>query len=387
MNEIEIIKTKNLLNQVGLIRKKYDDLAEYTGENYNIFDVLNIYHHELSHSAIIGNLLNAQGKHGQKDAFLKLFLEEVKGFEEKKDQYWILKKFETEKSKTSTEMHIGKVVHKDEEGGRIDILISDSKSKIIIENKIWAGDQDQQLLRYKNHDNIAPIIYLTLDGKEPTLKSKGDLKLGINFICMSYKIEIVRWIENCIKEMANKPIIRESLNQYLNLIKELTNQSKNNSMKDVINLILENKDNFEAAKLVSNTLNSIENNLIKKLDQIVKIGESEINNFNYLIKENTLFTRIKIVHRFIYNGVKMIRFDVFTSDDPKNYECIVIQLEVIDYKIRNFVWSNNKEFEDKLYNNKNRLDFYYDNDNSVEYIIERIKDQVKEITFLLASTK
>ena len=82
MSEIEIINVSNLLNQVGIIKKKYDDLAEYTGENYNIFNVLNIYSDELSHSAIIGDLLNAKGKHGQKDIFLKLFLEEINSFNE-----------------------------------------------------------------------------------------------------------------------------------------------------------------------------------------------------------------------------------------------------------------------------------------------------------------
>ena len=38
--------------------------------------------------------------------------------------------------------------------------------------------------------------------------------------------------------MANKPIIRESLNQYLVLVKQLTNQSTNNKMKEeIINLL------------------------------------------------------------------------------------------------------------------------------------------------------
>ena len=43
MSDIEIVNAKNLLSQVNIIKKKYDDLAEYTGENYNIFSVLGIY--------------------------------------------------------------------------------------------------------------------------------------------------------------------------------------------------------------------------------------------------------------------------------------------------------------------------------------------------------
>ena len=67
-------KIKNLLNQVSFIQKKYNDLAEYSGEHYNIFDVLGVRSDELSHSAILVNLMDAQGKHGQKDTFLKLFI-------------------------------------------------------------------------------------------------------------------------------------------------------------------------------------------------------------------------------------------------------------------------------------------------------------------------
>lgn len=72
MSEIELANVNNLLSQVGIIKKKYDDLAEYTGENYNIFNVLNIYGDELSHSAVIGDLLNAKGKSWTKRHFFKI---------------------------------------------------------------------------------------------------------------------------------------------------------------------------------------------------------------------------------------------------------------------------------------------------------------------------
>ena len=264
MSEVAQLSISNLLSQVGIVKKKYDDLAAYTGENYNLFNVLGIYQDELSHSAIIGDLLNAKGKHGQKDTFLKLFLEELPSFDEDSEQFRVLNNFKSESSKVYIERHIGKVDFDKGEGGRIDILINDGKNNIIIENKVWAGDQYLQLVRYNNQDKNAPILYLTLDGKEPSNDSKDYLILGKEFICLSYKVEIVRWLENCIREMANKPIIRESLNQYLVLVKQLTHQSSNNIMKDIVNLIFNNNTNFESAKLVCSTLNSIENNLINK---------------------------------------------------------------------------------------------------------------------------
>ncbi len=103
------------------------------------------------------------------------------------------------------------------------------------------------MIRYKNAYKNAPLIYLTLQGVIPSDGSKGELKEGQDYICLSYKKNIVAWIEACIKEMANKPIIRETLNQYLILIKQLTNQSTNNSMKnEIMNIIFKNEENVNA---------------------------------------------------------------------------------------------------------------------------------------------
>jgi hypothetical protein len=259
MSEIELNNTANLLSHVSLITKKYDDLAEYTGENYNIFNVLKIYNNELSHSAIIGDLLNAKGKHGQKDIFLRLFLEELSEFEEESVQEKVLKSFNNLNSEVLIEKHIGKVNLEIGEGGRIDILITDGNNNIIIENKIWAGDQHQQLVRYNNFDKNAPIIYLTLDNKDASDSSKDYLLLGKEFVCMSYKENICNWLKRCIKEMANKPIIRESLNQYLVLVKQLTNQATNDKMKEeIIDLIIKDKSNFGSL----NSLVNIQSDLL-----------------------------------------------------------------------------------------------------------------------------
>lgn len=43
-------------------------------------------------------------------------------------------------------------------------------------------------------------------------------------INISYEHHIINWLENCIKEVALLPTIRETIFQYLNLIKKLTLQ-------------------------------------------------------------------------------------------------------------------------------------------------------------------
>ena len=106
MKSMNIQSIQNLLQHVGIIRKKYDDFAEITGENFNVFDILNVNSDELSHSLFISYLLDAKGKHGQKDLFLKLFINQLKDrFQTEKND--ILIYFNTEKSQSITEKSIG----------------------------------------------------------------------------------------------------------------------------------------------------------------------------------------------------------------------------------------------------------------------------------------
>lgn len=135
---------KKLLNQVSIIQKKYDDLAEYSGEHYNVFDILGVTSNELSHSAIITNLLDAKGKHGQKELFLRLFLNLINDKFEDLNYKMIIENFEVEKSFAVKEKYVGRVNNEIDQGGRIDIVINDGKSNIIIENKIYAYDQPKQ---------------------------------------------------------------------------------------------------------------------------------------------------------------------------------------------------------------------------------------------------
>lgn len=263
--EYNMNTVSNLLEQTNLIKKKYDEFAEYTGENFNVFFTLNIAEKEKTHSDFIADLLNINAGHGQKDVFLKLFIEEVKELFQDKTK---LENFETSKSFVITEKHTG--------NGYIDVFITNGKNSIIIENKIWAKDQHQQLVRYYTFDPNAPIIYLTLNEKKPTDSSKGDLKNGDNFICISYEKHIKSWLEKCIKEMVNKPIIRETLNQYLHLIKILTGQTTNNEMaQEVIDLISKYDGNLQVAKLiVDNYQEAIKKLKLDELDKLKKLLES-----------------------------------------------------------------------------------------------------------------
>jgi hypothetical protein len=224
----------NLLTRVSAITKKYEKIAEITGENFNVFRILKLSTNEVqTHSAFLCELLNPKGAHGHQDTFLRIFIDQQRDKFGKHtkflDRFY---RFDTVSAIASAESHIGFINEDKSEGGRIDLLIKDRNNKaIIIENKIHAPDQLKQLVRYNNAYKNAPIFYLTLHGSLPSESSKGELAEGDNYVCISYAEDIITWLELCRKEAVTQSILRETITQYLYLIKHLTNQTMNDEMK------------------------------------------------------------------------------------------------------------------------------------------------------------
>jgi hypothetical protein len=161
-------RTLELLRFTATQQRHADALAQATGEHFNIFQILRVGHLEVkTHSPILGELLNPKGRHGQGAAFLRLFLARFE-----------VREFDTETATVKLEYHVGQITEKS--GGRIDIVVKDSKgAAIVIENKIYAGDQDNQMMRYREVYPHAELFYLTLDGREPPFlgdrKPRGDM--------------------------------------------------------------------------------------------------------------------------------------------------------------------------------------------------------------------
>ena len=255
-------KIKFLLNQVRNISNKYKEIAIAKGENFNLFDIMGMRTDEVkTHSAIIAELLNPKGSHDMGTVFLKLFLQKLipiitQSNEDERHEY--LLNSNLSKTQAIVESNICQIKKNLIEGGRIDILLSNDEFEICIENKIYAGDQPYQLRRYYNHlrgsKKKSLLIYLTLDGKfaseESTCISKNNegiwlkdesdvLEVNKDYFCISYQTEVLSWLEECHSLAADKPILRESLKQYILLIRSLTNQATNNDMEnEIYNLIL-----------------------------------------------------------------------------------------------------------------------------------------------------
>jgi len=224
-----------LLEKVGILNLRYEKLRN---ENeFNIFTLLRNYNDEVNlHSRFIYELLNPNGTHRQENEFLASFLEtlEIEDFDLSGIQVF-------------------------KESGNIDILITNRNQAIILENKIWAGDQKRQLERYYNkikkqgYEDIW-IVYLTLNEDFPTKNSLGKLPENIIndfLITLSYSYHITEWLEKCISISSRKPLLRETIIQYNNLVQELTGKSMSKDQRKEVYALLSQQDNIHKALTIA----------------------------------------------------------------------------------------------------------------------------------------
>jgi len=260
-------RASELLRFTKAHNRHRDSITKVTGEHFNIFRVLAVGHLEVrTHSPILADLLNPKGSHGQGEVFLDLFLDHFK-----------IEGFNTKTATAISELYIGPVT--EISGGRIDIVIQEAEAggktrRILIENKIYAADQENQLIRYRNFDKEAPLLYLTLSGDEPTNVSTEKLK-EINYQCISYSKDIRFWLLLCRKEAACLPGVREVISQYITLIEELTHQSTSIQMNaELINEITTDQDSLKAFHTLCDAAWSVKAILLDKLDiQLNKVAD------------------------------------------------------------------------------------------------------------------
>lgn len=176
--------------------------SHHRDPGFNLFTVLRSNSDEVYlHSRFLAYLLNPQASHGCGNALLKTFLHVLN-----------IGDFDAETASVHAEFR------------DIDILIRNSKGQaIIIENKIYHHDEDEQIYRYdklirRQGYTAITNLYLTLDGSEPSKQSSKDVKVDL----ISYETDIISWLERCVPLVARDAGLRESVFQYIELLKNLT---------------------------------------------------------------------------------------------------------------------------------------------------------------------
>ncbi|MEQ8684224.1 MAG: PD-(D/E)XK nuclease family protein [Imperialibacter sp.] len=189
---------------------------------YNIFHILNIRHYEEKvHTPFLCHLLNPAESHHQGSLFLDSFFESVLNLPFKYSQ---LTGFDIVEEKATVD-------------GRIDIFIrfelGSRTVAFVIENKINAGDQKEQLKRYHSHLlndlKLAPedcwLVYLTLSGKAPTKESIDTAQANFmrrqgKLIERGYRSHIVPWLDSCYPQI-HSPRVQQLLFQYTQTVENL----------------------------------------------------------------------------------------------------------------------------------------------------------------------
>jgi len=142
-----------------------ESIQKLKGETFNIFSILKMERLEVeTHSALIYEMLNPNGAHAQGNKYLDLFIKQV---------LVEINDFDL------THVQVGRE-EMTYDGRRIDLTIKNEKYFIVIEMKIDAGDQLQQLFDYKIHADFkglaTKLYYLTLDGKDASSGSTTNNK-------------------------------------------------------------------------------------------------------------------------------------------------------------------------------------------------------------------
>ena len=201
--------------------QRFLDLTDHyksTTPNYNLFSVLKINTLEaIVHTPFLAHLLNPDANHNQGKLFIGSFIREI-----------------VKIPVDDADILISEVRDEKVTGlGNIDIFIkgriNGKEIAIIIENKIYAGDQNKQLERYyrflREHLAFKPndirIIYLTPYGKKPKINVsiRNCLlevleKRNILIFC-NYHKNITEWLEFCLTQLDHAPIIKSTIQQYL----------------------------------------------------------------------------------------------------------------------------------------------------------------------------
>lgn len=402
-----MLELKLLLKEIKFISEKHQQLSVKSRDDFNIFSILRKEHDEVNlHSRFIYELLNPEGTHRLGTIFLEAYLNEM----------------------SLSTFNLNEYVEVLRENDHIDLLIRNSTQAIIIENKIYSEDHSKQLSKYLNRVikrgykyNDIEIIYLTLEGEEPNEKNMIE-----KTILCSYEFNILNWLDICVQKATLYPVLRETIFQYTNLIRKLTNKTLNRGhMEELTDLLLKENNlqkviNLEPSIISSKIYiqklfwKSLQNKLkvlgykfdfvdsdYTPLDidkTISKYYNTKRSNQFYGLKYN--ITSIDNEHKIslfieidwnIYYGICLSRNDVRGDmSKEKQFEELsrsIIEDEAITWDYKNEGWFITWKFP------KKKLDFRSFKEQSIFDLLEddkrekHINEIAEEIIFIIENTK
>ncbi|MBW5395975.1 PD-(D/E)XK nuclease family protein, partial [Brachyspira hampsonii] len=304
--EEEELKT-NRLNEIFskikiIIEEVKEEMKKYPPQ-FCIFEAVNLQRHENYNSNLLANFLKINIKYGENTelSFVKDFL------------LYLHNKFNWDYGLKNIEEEIKHSyinIKREEKADtrRIDLFISYKKEfAIIIENKIYASEQTNQLDDYyknKKKDNYKNLymIFLNPSGYEAsTLSEESKKELGDNFQTLKHS-DIALWLENILENkkysFLHSDNILDNDNKYIRdyrLLKSAMIQTIHNA-----NMISNNTEELDMTRekiqklLEYNLFNDIQT--VEDVDEYIKIFNSVnelLENKKSEIKKNNIIKYIK----------------------------------------------------------------------------------------------
>ena len=243
----------NLFNEDKDLAKLEDLLNEF-----DIFKILAIQYKENNHSDLLAWLFNPKGNHHLESKFLKLFLKiivELHGNDPRIPE--IFADF------TSETLRGVEVIRERE--NRIDIFIRNSKFVIVIENKIMAEENNDQLLNYFEYvektylDRSKLYVFLSIDKEQNFAEDRE------NYITIKYK-HLISILDDILLEIPHDETKYFILNFKKHIRRNLMPES-------------ENDYNLLCNEIYLKHRNAIQNIYIEKERRIKIIGDLIGNYF------------------------------------------------------------------------------------------------------------
>ena len=271
-----------------LLKEAYEKSKDYLYEDSSRYNLLSIIEKDRDeahvHSKVIYNLLSQNWGKKDKETFLTLFLKEI-GIE---DEIIYNEKWEVSREKE---------YQLDEKKARPDFVIESQHYIYIIEMKIDADDQPEQL---KNYNKIAEgekkrknkkeykLFYLTLDGHNASKKSTGEEEnleenQKVEYINISFTEEILNWLGKCLDLVKGKENKSACINQYIATVNEILGKEKVKIKDNILKSSEDIKTAITIYKKLNENLQKVLESFFEELNKKLEdIGSKVIYNKNYI---------------------------------------------------------------------------------------------------------
>ena len=240
-----------------------------TSERHNIFEALGVAHKENYHSRFMGYLLSPSGEHDQGDVFLRALLQWLvphpalsPTVRDSVNAYLSPLAVRGTQARITTELDTGG-------NGRIDLVIElPGGTTIAIENKVYAGEQKDQLSRYwqwlrssrpsGTAENSA-LIFLTPDGRAGTTSAAQDAVVRMSYADLANVLE-----QGAAACPATALPLTQSVSQYTRLCRNIARGSSTMSQpNDDIQKMLDDPAQLATALMVEEQLGEKKKAILK----------------------------------------------------------------------------------------------------------------------------